>query len=161
MGIEAVLKAVEAVITSACGNAGESCPNFAFGSAEANRQEAPPRIVWVPIAAQRNTKDVTRGHPTERTLWGRTCTIQARVWTETFDGGEKLVRHMMAALQAKWPGSVEYIGEAWDPEDDRSFGFLDVVTFTASMPLRDEPQRTVKPTSVPIDGAFVQQEIDS
>lgn len=159
MGLAKVLADVELAVKAVCGEAGEKIPSFAFGDTEKFREEAPPRVVWVPLAGRRDERATTRGIPTQRTLFGRTLTVQARIWAATFESGEALAAHLVAALHKRAHGSFEYMSEEFAHPDDLDLGFRDLLTFALQIPMRDEPLRTVKPTAAGVTGEFDQQEV--
>ncbi len=124
---------------------------FQRGASDANQNDAPPRVVWVPTQGVFTPPE--KASRKNRQVFVRNPVIQARCWGKDADEAEQLVHDLAWELYRTAWGAIELLGEEWPPDAATHNGVLVIVTFIPHIPVEEPEKRTVKATSFEKDAS--------
>lgn len=131
-------------------------PSFGVGAAKLDRQDSPPRIVFVPTNGHAGKDRVGAGRSTgfdnPKNLWTRHVRIEAHVWADTITETETLANHLIATVEEVHGTKWSVLGEEWDTKGTTYEGNMTIVTFEARMPWTRELLPMVKATTPIVAG---------
>jgi len=152
MSIAAIATAINAKITAAL--APEPPPTFGMGMDDLFKEEAPPRIVYVPGTEKIGPPQARGGDGVKspRALFSREVQVAVHLWGADVSATEELLVMMTRAFQAEMFGSYAMRSGVWNPEGSTSnkAGELLVVQMIWGIPITDAPELFATLSTMPI-----------
>lgn len=110
---------------------------FKTGPEHVRHENAPPRIIWVPVRDALNFGNLAPGG-NPRVLAIRVAGVEAHIWGATYAQAEILLHSTIAALHAKGVGARNLVGVEWfNTAKDVRFGRGVRLDFQALIPVVD------------------------
>lgn len=141
---------------------------FFFGPMQVEREDAPPRVVWIPVestvesaeksgptpigVAQNPKQILTRRQRVEAHCWGEDPAVGDPI-TQTkrdFQAAENLADVVWTALHTCTSGSYTPLSSDNGRPENLDRGWVFVLVFELLLPITEPVQQTVTPTTVSI-----------
>lgn len=154
MGLQDVLAQFEAAIAT-----DPRVPSgllFHFGPASLSKEDAPPRVVWVPVAGPvEGPEKSTPINPTQ--ILTRRCTVEAHCWGETYSLAEALAEVVWTGIHNVAVGSFTPSNEDPGIPDNLQRGWLIILNFQLLLPVSKWADPDVTPDTIALSGELDSQ----